>query len=107
MKRETPEQRTERLRKEREESTSLVREAPKAFDFQLVGEEVVKLRGWEIRMEQTRIDVGIWLPERVEVRAAAKIFLLKSLIVERVLNYSDYRLAEAEGSPTSSQRPYR
>jgi len=41
LKREIPEQRAERLRKEEEESTSLVREIPKAFDFQLAGEEVV------------------------------------------------------------------
>ena len=41
LKRETPEQRAERLRKEEEENTSLVLEIPKAFDFQLVGEEVV------------------------------------------------------------------
>lgn len=41
LKRETPEQRAERLRKEEEESTSLVREVPKAFDFQLVGQDVV------------------------------------------------------------------
>jgi hypothetical protein len=35
------------------------------------------------------------MPERVEVRAAAKIFFIKSLVVERVLIYSEYRLAQA------------
>jgi hypothetical protein len=40
----TPEQRTEQLRKEEEENTSLVEEVPKAFDFQLAGEEVVNGR---------------------------------------------------------------
>ena len=44
LKRETPEQRAERLRKQEEENTSLVREVPKAFDFQLVGEEAVNGR---------------------------------------------------------------
>src|SRR5579864_3115707 len=44
LKRETPEQRAERIRKQEEENTSIVREVPKAFDFQLVGEEVVKGR---------------------------------------------------------------
>ena len=44
LKRETPEQRAERMRKEEEENTSIVREVPKAFDFQLVGEEVVNGR---------------------------------------------------------------
>jgi hypothetical protein len=156
LKRETPEQRAERLRKQEDENTSLVREVPKAFDFQLVGEEVVNgrpayvlqatpragyhaqgkygkmfskvagklwvdkqdlgwikvdgqviqpfsmglflarvLRGSHITMEQARVDNGIWMPERVEVRAAAKIFFIKSLVVERVLTYSEYRLAQA------------
>ncbi len=157
LKRLTPEQRAERLRKEDEEaSVSLVAEIPKAFDFQLVGEEVVKgrpayvldatphsgyhaqgrygkifsklegklwvdkqdfgwikangqviepfslglflvrlLRGSEIAMEQTRVDDGNWVPEHVEVRAAAKIFFVKSLVIDRVLTYSEFRLAEA------------
>ena len=44
LERETPEQRSERLRKQEEENTSIVREVPKAFDFQLVGEEVINGR---------------------------------------------------------------
>jgi hypothetical protein len=152
LKQETPEKRAERLRKQEEESTSLLREVPKAFDFQLLGEEVVNGRpayvlqatphpgyqaqgkygkmfskmearfwvdkqdlGWikvdalviqpfsiglflvrllhgsEIKMEQTRVDDGIWMPERVEVRAAAKILFVNSLVIERVLTYSEYR----------------
>jgi hypothetical protein len=152
LKRETPDQRAERLRKQEEENTSLVQEVPKAFDFQLVGEEVVSdrpayvlqatphpgyqaqgkygkmfakvegklwvdkenlgwikvdgqviqpfslglflvrlLRGSRIKMEQTYVDDGIWMPERVEVRAAAKILFVKSLVIERVLIYSEYK----------------
>jgi hypothetical protein len=53
------------------------------------------LRGSQIKMEQTRVDDGIWMPERVEVRAAAKIFFVKSLVIERVLTYSEYRLPQA------------
>ena len=161
LKRETPEQRAERLRKQEEENTSIVREVPKAFDFQLVGEEAVNgrpayvlqatphpgyhaqgkygnmfskvagklwvdkqdlgwikvdgqviqpfsmglflvrlLRGSHITMEQTRVDDGIWMPERVEVRAAARIFFVKSLVIDRVLTYSEYRLPQA-GVPTT------
>jgi hypothetical protein len=153
LKRETPEQRAERIRKQEEENASLVREVPKAFDFQLVGEEAVNgrpayvlqatphpgyqaqgkygkmfskvegklwvdkqdlgwikvdgqviqpfsmglflvrlLRGSHITMEQTRVDEKIWVPEHVEVRAAARILLVKSLVVERILTYSEYRL---------------
>ena len=163
LKRETPEQRAERLRKEEEETASLVREIPKAFDFQLMGEEVVNgrpayvlqatphpgyqaqgkygkmfsklegklwvdkqdlgwikadgqviqpfsmglflarvLRGSHITMEQTRVDEGIWVPEHVEIRAAAKIFFIKSLVIDRVLTYSEYRLAEAGVSATGA-----
>jgi hypothetical protein len=161
LKRETPEQRAERIRQQAEENTLLVREVPKAFDFQLVGEEAINgrpayilqatphlgyhaqgkygkmfsklegklwvdkqdlgwikvdgqviqpfslglflarvLRGSHITMEQTRLDNGIWMPERVEVRAAAKIFFVKSLVIDRVLTYSEYRLAEAGMSTT-------
>jgi hypothetical protein len=156
LKRETPEQRAERLRKQEEENTSLVQEVPKAFDFQLVGEEALNgrpayllqatprpgyrgqgkyssmfskvagkvwvdkqdrgwikvdgqviqpfsmglflvrlLRGSQIRIEQTRVSDGVWMPERVEVLAAARVFFVKSLVVERVLTYSEYKLPQA------------
>jgi hypothetical protein len=35
------------------------------------------------------------MPVHVEVRAAAKIFFVKSLVIDRVLTYWEYRLAEA------------
>jgi hypothetical protein len=44
LKRETPEQRAEQLRNQEEENTSLIREAPNAFDFQLMGEETINGR---------------------------------------------------------------
>jgi hypothetical protein len=44
LKRETPQERAQRLRTQEEETASIVREVPKAFDFQLVGEEVVNGR---------------------------------------------------------------
>jgi hypothetical protein len=161
LKRETPEQRAERLRKQQEENTSIVKEVPKAFDFQVVGEEAVNgrpayvlqatphpgyhaqgkygnmfskvagklwvdkqdlgwikvdgrviqpfsmglflvrlLRGSHITMEQTRVDDGIWMPERIEVRAAARIFFVKSLVIDRVLTYSEYRLPQAGAAAT-------
>jgi hypothetical protein len=151
LKRETPEQRAERLRQAEEENASLIGQVPKAFDFQLVGEDVVggraayvlqatphpgyqaqgkygkmfskvegKLwvdkqdlgwikvdaqviqpfsmgfflarvqRGSHITMEQTRVDGGMWMPEHIEVRAAAKLFFVKNLVMESVLHYSEY-----------------
>jgi hypothetical protein len=164
LKRETPEQRAERILRQEEENASLVREVPKAFDFQLVGEEAINgrpayvlratphpgyqaqgkygkmfskvegrlwvdktdlgwikvdgqviqpismglflarvLRGSHITMEQTRVDDAIWMPERVQVRAAAKILLVKSLVIERVLTYSEYRLPRTD-APTAGVR---
>ena len=58
------------------------------------------LRGSHITMEQTHVDDGIWMPERIEVRAAARIFFVKSLVIDRVLTYSEYRLPQA-GVPTT------
>ena len=160
LRRETPEHRAERLRTSEEENASIVREVPRAFDFQLIGEDVVNSRpayvlqatphpgyhaqgkygkmfskvegklwvdkqdfGWikvdgqvmqplsmglflvrvlcgsHITMEQTRVDDGLWMPKRVGVRAAAKILFVKDLAVDRVLTYSEYRLARG-GAPT-------
>ena len=160
--RETAQQRTERLRKQDEESTMLVREVPKAFDFRLVGEEVVNgracyvlhatphagyhaqskygrtfanvegkiwvdkhdfgwikvdgqvmqpfsmglfvarvLRGSHITMQQIRIDDGIWMPERIQMRAAAKILFIKGLWIDRILTYSEYKRADAGASRTA------
>ncbi|GAC1631374.1 MAG: hypothetical protein NVS9B14_03110 [Candidatus Acidiferrum sp.] len=164
LKRETPEQRAARVREQEEQTLSLVREVPKAFDFQLAGEEVVNgrpayvlqampragykpegkygaffskvsgklwvdkqdlgwikvdgqvmqpfsiglflarvLRGSHITLEQTHVDGRAWMPARIEVRAAAKIFFVKSLTIERVLTYSEYRLAQP-GVPAAQNR---
>ena len=161
VKRKTSAQRAEQVREQEEETTSLVQEVPKAFDFQLVGQEVVNgrgayvlratpnagyqargtygkvfskvegtlwidtqdlvwikvdgqviepfsiglflvrlLRGSQVTIEQTRVDDGNWMPLRVEIRAAAKIFLVKSLVIERVLTYSDYRRAGEDAPAT-------
>lgn len=50
-------------------------------------------RGSNIILEETRVGDGIWMPRRLEVRASARIFFLKSLDIDRILTYSDYRLA--------------
>jgi len=161
LKRETPEERAARLHQEEEDNTSLIREVPRAFDFQLIGEEIVNDRpayvlqatphrgyrprgkygkmfakvqgklwvdkqdfGWvkvdgqviqpfsiglflarvlpgsHITMEQTRVGDGIWIPKRIEMRASAKIFFIKSLIIDRILTYSDYRLAQSSTTAT-------
>ncbi len=54
------------------------------------------LPGSRITMEQTLVDGGIWMPERIEVRAAAKILFVTNLVIDRILTYSEYRLPQAE-----------
>jgi hypothetical protein len=49
-------------------------------------------RGSHMILEQIRIGDGVWVPKRIEVRASAKILFLKSLGIDRILTYSDYRL---------------
>jgi len=59
-------------------------------------------RGSHIILEQTCLGDGVWVPKRLEVRASAKIFFLKSLDIDRILTYSDYRPA-ADGSYSVSR----
>jgi len=153
LKHETPEEQTVRLRKV-QENRSFLQDLLEAFDFQLIGEEIVggrsaymlqskphpgyrprgkygklfskvegKLwidkqdfgwvrvdgevtqsfsigllvarvqRGSHIIMEQTCVGDAVWVPKRLEMKASAKILFLKSLDLERILTYSDYRPA--------------
>jgi hypothetical protein len=50
-------------------------------------------RGSHIIMEQTCVGDAVWVPKRLEMRASATILLLKSLDLQRILTYSDYRPA--------------
>jgi hypothetical protein len=50
-------------------------------------------RGSHIILEQISVGDAVWVPKRLEVRASAKILFLKSLGIERILTYSDYRPA--------------
>src|ERR1700745_2319648 len=50
-------------------------------------------RGSQITLEQTCVGDAVWVPKRLEMRASAKIFLLKSFDIARILTYSDYRPA--------------
>jgi hypothetical protein len=153
LKHETPEQRAERLRKDKE-NRSFLQDLLEAFDFHLIGEEIIggrpayilkatphpgyhahglygKLfsrvegrlwidkqdfgwvkvdgevtqsfsiglfvarvnRGSHIVLEQTCVGDAVWVPQRLEVRASARILFVKSLDMDRILTYSDYRRA--------------
>ena len=56
-------------------------------------------RGSHIILEQTCVGESVWVPKRLQLRFSAKILLLKSLNIDRILTYSDYR-PEAD-SPSS------
>jgi hypothetical protein len=61
------------------------------------------LPGSHVTPEQTRISEG--LPKRIEARASASIFFIKTLVIDRILTYSDYRPAQAgAGSPPPAPR---
>jgi hypothetical protein len=49
--------------------------------------------GSRIILEQTCVGDGVWVPRRLEMRASARILFLKSLDIDRILTYSDYRPA--------------
>jgi hypothetical protein len=49
--------------------------------------------GSHITLEQTRTDEGVWLPSRIQIKADAKILFLKNYTLNKVITYSDYRLA--------------
>jgi hypothetical protein len=48
-------------------------------------------RGSHIILEQTCVGDAVWVPKGLEVRASARILFLKSLDMDRILTYSDYR----------------
>ena len=162
LKHETPAEQSARLLKN-QENRSFLRDLLEAFDFHLLGEEIVAGRpayilqatphpgyrshgkygrllarvegklwvdkqdfGWlkvdgqvtqsfsigllvarvqrgsHIIMEQTCVGDAVWVPLRLEMRASATILFLKSLDVERILTYSDYRPA-SEGAYSASR----
>ncbi len=47
-------------------------------------------RGTNILLEEMCVGDGVWVPNRIEVRATARILFLKNLDVDRILTYSDY-----------------
>jgi hypothetical protein len=59
-------------------------------------------RGSHMILEQTNVGDGVWVPKRIEMRACARILFLKSLDIDRILTYSDYRLA-TDGSYSVSR----
>jgi hypothetical protein len=63
------------------------------------------LTGSRIMMEQTHISEGMWVPKRIEAKASARIFFIKTLVIDRILTYSNYQPAQpGPGSPLPEPR---
>ena len=50
--------------------------------------------GSHIVFEQTRVADGLWMPQRVEVKAEARILFIKNYTQNEVITYSDYQPAQ-------------
>jgi hypothetical protein len=62
--------------------------------------------GSHIVFEQARIADGLWMPQRIQVKAEAKILFVKNYVQEEVITYSGYRPAqptEVASAPLSTQ----
>jgi hypothetical protein len=47
-------------------------------------------RGSHIILEQTAVGDAVWMPRRMEIRASARLFFVKSFDLDRIYTYSDY-----------------
>ncbi|MCU1273651.1 MAG: hypothetical protein JWO48_1082 [Bryobacterales bacterium] len=62
--------------------------------------------GSHIVFEQARIADGLWMPQRIQVKAEAKILFVKNYVQEEVITYSAYRPAqptEVASAPLSTR----
>ena len=56
----------------------------------------VKLGSFELRMEFTSVQDGVWLPRKVMTVASGRAFLFKTFRVRQTTTYSNYRRFQAE-----------
>ena len=61
-------------------------------------------RGSHVILEQMSVGDSVWVPKRLELRASARILFLKTLDIERILTYSEYR-PSADNSYSESRKP--
>ena len=61
-------------------------------------------RGSHILFEQTRVADGIWLPKRIEVKAAAKVLFVMNYTTDELITYSDYLPAQPTELASSAGR---
>ncbi len=56
-------------------------------------------------IEQVRVNDEVWLPKSIEVKIAAKVALVKSVRLERVTTYSDYKKFQADSRIVDISEP--
>jgi hypothetical protein len=74
-------------------------EAKLAESYKIAGGLFASIRpGSAFAFEQTRMAEGVWLPRRMQVNFAAKIFLFKGIEANETREFSDYRRFNTEAS---------
>ena len=58
------------------------------------------LPGSRVTMEQTRVGEGLWMPKYIEARANARILLIKALVIDRKLTYTNYQPTQTGLEPS-------
>jgi len=53
-------------------------------------------RGSHVIVEETRVGDATWVPQRIEIRASARILFVKNLDVDKILTYFDYLIVPDE-----------
>jgi hypothetical protein len=89
----------------------IVKVEVEAIETISVGLFLVRIaQGSRATLELTRVTDGVWLPDRLEVLASARLGLLKSLRIEERVNYSRYNSVPAEARtiyPTEDRDSHR
>ncbi len=62
-------------------------------------------KGSRILIELARVNDEVWLPRRVAVTAAARMFLVKSTRLDLRYDYSEYKKFQAESRIVSTGDP--
>jgi hypothetical protein len=92
-----------------QEDLQIVKAEAEVIDTISIGLFLVRVaKGSSAILELTRIDDGVWLPDRLQVFASARLGLLKALRIEQRTDYSRYTSAPAVARttcPAESQEP--
>ena len=75
----------------------IVKVEAEVIDTISVGLFLVRVaKGSRATLELTQVGDGVWLPDRLQVFASARLGLLKALRIEQTVHYSRYRSVPAD-----------